>query len=250
MIVYILKKEKLRKISLPEKVMGVYPILDENDKTLANIEAINDSWIIKKNNDIEIQFNNQTVQDAKIVDFGYYVIKKLVDNTETKIITTPMYDKNSKQFVAKMNTITIGSGANDSIQYNYPNVQPNHITLTKNGNFWTATTDKDETYISNRPFRKKNLFHGDYIFLYGLKIIVINNIFIINNPNNLARINSESFDEKIIEKQNITFQKEIASDTPLYSKDEHFFKAPRFKSVIEKEKVKIDEPPKKARTAN
>ena len=42
MIVYILNKDKLRKMNLPQKIYGAYQILDEENKVLANIEAENE----------------------------------------------------------------------------------------------------------------------------------------------------------------------------------------------------------------
>ena len=49
MIVYIIKKDKLRKMTLPEKIYGAYSILDDEEKILANIESENGKWILKTN---------------------------------------------------------------------------------------------------------------------------------------------------------------------------------------------------------
>lgn len=242
MIAYILKSDKLRKLMLPKKVYGAYSILDDNDKILANIEAENGEWILKHNPNIEIFYNSQVVKDIKLVDYGFYRIKHLITGIEVEIISAPIYVTDARRYQIKKNEITIGS-ANSSINYPFPKVAPTHIVLTKSGNYWQATTEVSGAYISTRPFRKKSLFHGDYIFLYGLKIIIINDILIINNPNYMVTLDPLVFEETKPQKQIITKQDPLSDDTPLYSKGQYFFKAPRFKSIIEKAQVRIAEPP-------
>lgn len=249
MICYILRDDKLDKLQLPAKVSGVYSILNNENKMITNIEAENDKWVIKSNDDIEIQANGQVVKDVELVSFCLYVIKEVKKELTTKIISLPTYDNNVEYYISKKDTITIGSSNDCSIVYNIPSVSSTHVTLSKSGNHWVAKTENKGAYINNKPFRNKNMFHGDYIFLYGLKIIVINNYFIINKPNNALSINPECFEKKQIDKQVITYEKEIPDDTPLYNKNQLFFKAPRFKSVIEKERVVIDTPPEREETS-
>lgn len=184
MICYILRDDKLDKLQLPAKVSGVYSILNNENKMITNIEAENDKWVIKSNEDIEIQANGQVVKDVELVSFSLYAIKELKKDLTTTIISLPTYDNNVEYYVTKRDNVTIGSSNDCSIIYDIPSVSPKHITLSKNGNHWVAKTENKGAYINNKPFRNKNMFHGDYIFLYGLKIIVINNYFIINKPNN------------------------------------------------------------------
>lgn len=243
MICYVLRDDKLDKLQLPAKVSGVYSIVNKDNKMITNIEAEDDKWVIKANDNIEIQANGQMVKDVQIVNFCYYTIKEIKNDLVTRIIAIPTYDANVDYYVAKRDEITIGSASNCSIVYKFSGVSDVQVKLVKNGNHWVAKTSSQYTYINNKPFRNKNMFHGDFIFLYGLKIIVVNNYFIINKPNNLLTINPECFDRKQIDKQVVSYDKEIPDDTPLYNKNQYFFKAPRFKSVIEKDKVKIDAPP-------
>ena len=245
MIVYILKNDKLRKMTLPQKIYGAYSVLDDENKILANIESENGEWILKHNPEIEINVNGTVVQDTKLVNYGYYSIKKTINGEVTELYTTPMYDINNKQYVTKSNVVTIGSDPSCSIVYNFNKITPKHITLTKNGKYWVAQTEQSQTYISNRPFKKKNMFHGDYIFVFGLKIIIINDIFIINNPNGQVVVNSQHLEEKAVAQQQPTYQDRVSEDMPLYTKDQYFFKAPRFKSIIEKKRVNICPPPEK-----
>lgn len=245
MIVHVLKKQVVKKVSLPEKVFGVYPLLNDTNKILANIEAKDGKWYLMKNSDIEILSNGESVSEVQLVDFGIYVIKDLFSGELIKLVSSPTYDTSMKYYSCKKNQITIGSDPSSSIRFNLSTIKPTHITLTKKDNYWVATTEENETYISGRPFRKKNMFHGEYIFLYGLKVIVINDYFIINNARNAVTVSPESFDSKVIEQQSVTYDKNISDDTPLYSKLDYFFKAPRFKSVIEVATLKIDPPPPK-----
>ena len=245
MIVYILNKDKLRKMNLPQKIYGAYQILDEENKVLANIEAENGQWILKDNPEIEIEVNGTNTTDTQLVNYGYYSIKRTINGEKIEIYTTPYYDKNNQHYIAKTNRIIIGSDPSCDIVYNFGKVTQKHITLTKNSKYWIAETEQPQTYITNRPFKKKNIFHGDYIFLYGLKIIIINDEIIINNPNGQCAINPASLEAKAVAKQQPTYQDRVAEDMPLYTKEQYFFKAPRFKSVIERKRVNICPPPEK-----
>ena len=245
MIVYILKKDKLRKMTLPEKVYGEYSVLDDQNKVMANIEAVEGKWILKKNPEIEITANGTQTADVVFQNFAHYSIKQIISGEITELYATPLYDNNNKHYVIKSNKLTIGSDQSCSIAFASDKLKPTHITLTKNGKYWVAETESEKTYINNRPFKKKNMFHGDYIFIYGLKIILINDILIVNNPNNHVRINNQQLEEKVIPKQQITYQDRVTDDMPLYNKEQFFFKAPRFKSVIETKKVHICPPPEK-----
>lgn len=118
MIVHVLKKQVVKKVSLPEKVFGVYPLLNESNKILANIEAKDGKWYLMKNNDIEILANNESVSEVELVDFGIYVIKDLFNGDLIKLVASPTYDTTMKYYSCKRNQITIGSDSSSSIRFN------------------------------------------------------------------------------------------------------------------------------------
>ena len=250
MIVNILQKDKIRKIILPEKVYGVYSILDNNGKMLANIEAVNDQWVLKSHNAIEISVEGKVTNDVQLAPYYLYSIKILVTGEVYEFIATPTIDKTNKEYIAKKNQIIITNDASGDIIYNNPLVKNKSIILTKTNNHWVIDNkDQARAYINGRLFKKRNLFHGDVIFVEGLKIIVINDIFIINNPRSLVIVKPDAFDAKTTIKQNITYQKGIPEDKPLYNREDYFNKAPRFRSIRDNYSLTILPAPEKAEEA-
>ena len=237
MIIFIINSKKLRKLKLPNKVAGVYQVNDLDGKTLCNIEGINNEWIIKTNPDVEISNVNGVIKDQPIKEYDYFTIKKLITNEVTEIMAGPMYDTTTKYYQTDKTTVTIGSG-NCDISYNFQSkIAGTNVTLTKVNNHWVAENNGTcPVFIMDKTFKKKNIFHGDYIFLYGLRVVVINNVFLVNNPLGQARV---TLKEVSLPKPNVTYQPQILDDTPMYTKDDFFYKSPRFRSIIEPETVII-----------
>ena len=239
MDINILRENLIRKIQLPEKIYGVYSILDDEGKMLANIEAVENQWVLKSNKNVEMSSNGQVVEEAKIIPYVKYTIKIFVTNEVYEFIPTPTFDKSAKKYTTQSSTITISSGSGE-INFQTETLSGKSIVLTKNGNHWTIENNGARAYVNNKTFKKRNLFHGDYIFVDGLKIIVINNDFIINNPLNRVIV---SIPEKKEVEGTVTFQTGVPDDKKFYGKDEYFNKAPRFRSVTDDYKLSIALPP-------
>ena len=248
MIVYTIRNKKLNKIKLPEKVSGVYQITDDSNHILCNIEGYQDKWVLKNNNDIELSFNNQTVKDSVMSPYYLFSIKQLITNEVTQVIAEPLYDETFARYEVKGNRITIGAG-NCDIQYNYFNkIKSEEVVLTKVDNHWVAeNVSGSDLFLNDRLFKKRNMFHGDHLFIYGLRVIVVNNTVIVNNPMGYVKVGSNLVPTQVPD-QTITYQQTIQEDTPLYTKDDLFFKSPRFRSVIEPVQVKISAPPETNKT--
>ena len=242
MIVNILQKDKIRKIVLPEKVYGVYSILDNDGKMLANIEAVKDQWVLKSNNFIEISVEGKVTKDVQLSPYFIYSIKILVTNEVYEFIPTPTLDSSNKTYETHKEQVIISN--NGDIAYNCSELNNKKLILSKNGNHWTIENPEGaRAYINDRSFKKRNLFHGDYIFVNGLKVIVINNTFIINNPKNAVSIKNDVFSPYQDVKQSLTYQKGVSEDKVLYDKDDYFNKAPRFRSIRDDYTLQIAAPP-------
>ena len=92
MIVNIIQKAKIRKVVLPEKVYGVYSILDDEGKMLVNIEANdNNEWILKANNYVDLTVDGKNTNDVKIEPYSLYTVKIRVNNELYEFIPTPTF---------------------------------------------------------------------------------------------------------------------------------------------------------------
>lgn len=89
------------------------------------------------------------------------------------------------------------------------------------------------------------LNHGDVIFIMGVKIIVLGNMLIYNNPLESVTYNNNLPAHPIEREENpkvVTTEEE--EETKLYTENDYFIRSPRFMEVIEKENFILDEPPK------
>ena len=63
MKVVLFNDTRLQKLTLPKKIEGSFWLTDDlnNDNNIINIEAINDKWVLKGNQDAKIILNNSYV---------------------------------------------------------------------------------------------------------------------------------------------------------------------------------------------
>lgn len=241
MIIYVYNEEYYSKTILPIRIAGVYQIYGKNQQFLANIEEENNRWVIKPAQNMVLEGSNS----SKLNIYDEFIIKELNTDIRHYIYVSPVYEQDSMKYYTQKETITIGNLTNNDIKYIKPNLPQGEIKLTNSNGFWILDTNLPNVFVmdervNNRIF----IYNGDYIFYNGLRIIILGNFFIINNPNNLVNINPQS----LILQENSSVKNEIitskiAENTPLYSKDDYYFKSPRFEQVIEEENVIIDEPP-------
>lgn len=244
MIVYLFNDKTYITINLPNKVSGMYPIY-KDEKLIANILSENDSWTIQLAE--EYASTDILENDAKLIEYKLYNVHSNFEEEAYNLIATPKYDKNV-QLYDFANTITIGNNQNCDIYYTYnSNINGNEaLKITQANQKYIIETNSNNFFVSGkRAINGQKIMNGDYIFFFGLKIILLGTKIIINNPNNLVRINwqnlkpcqaAEPYAEDIIPAQ----QKK---DIPLYSKEDYFYKAPRFSFVIEEAQVDIEKPP-------
>ena len=246
MIVYVYDDDFLNKIFLPTTINGVYPINSFEQKFLCNIEEINGSWVIKKNENVSL-FEVETLKDELHI-YPYFMgsVVDLLNQKKYYLFTTPILDTNTYNVLTNKNTLTIGTSYDCDISIANGVAAEQPITLVYQENKrWLVNANGNSLFVNEIKTNQSLLFFGDYIFFHGLRLFIIGNHFVINNPNNCVKINPNSFvlapkEEKAAE---VLPNHNISSDKPLYNKEDYFFKSPRFTSVMKREKIVIDEPP-------
>lgn len=231
----ILFNKILHTVYLPSRIDGSFQLLDipNSEELLANIEEKDNSWTLNPVEKNYIIKNNMRSLSAKLEVDSFYVLasnerKKLLyveDNVDTsyKIYSCP------DSFV-----ISVGKSSNNNICYNNDYLLSTHLTLTKNNNNWNCKlTQNAYVYINGIFFagNNLNLKNGDVIFLYGLRIIIMNNIISINNPGNRVIINAMNLIEYKINQSSVNYGE--VKDLPLYGENDYFFKPPRMRRFIE-----------------
>ena len=252
MIIYLFNDQFFTKVNLPSIVNGMYS-LSEEEKLVANILSNGKNWEIELSPDFVCDQITDTSNE--LVLYKVYNIKSKIDGENYTIVSIPKYDESFRLFAIK-DTLTVGSNPNCDICYQWSGDARNNndfVKLTKinNSYYWNIETNSND-FILDKGHARSGLVikNGDYIFFYGLKVVLMGNTALINNPNNSLRINQTNIIQKALpENFKIdTVNKKIKGDEPLFKKEDYFFKAPRFNFVLKTDSIEFDEPPAKMDT--
>ena len=253
MIVRLIKKTKIYNFTLPTKISGNYWITDNdylgNVRNLINVEEYRGQWKIKSDFETKIMAGDKEVESAILKDYSLFFLKINTDNEYVILYCSPTMDESVKWLHLKRDgEFIIGNDSKAHINYNYPLVSKQHARLIYNNGKWVAQdlNSKYGTYANNTAITTKPLDYGDIIFIMGLKIIVMKDSILVNNIGNFLR-----FDMNTFEIQYPVTQHQLEVDNPdeegieFFKEDDYFFRAPRFKTMIEPVNIKIDPPPGK-----
>ncbi len=238
MIVYLFNDIYFNKINLPVKINGVYPLYLNNRVFLGNIEEVNGSWKLNLAENIVYD----TGSSFNIENYSNFTLRDENTGTIYYVYILPIYDTTVGYFEIKSDKFTIGKN-NCDLNYDCSYIDDKIITLTYTDNKWNAKTDANCLFISGVRGNDIVLFNGDYIFYYGLKILFLNKYIIINNMNKVSLSSSIFVLTPLSNNSPVVGRANVEDDIPLFSKDDYYFKSPRFNSVIEEESVVIDTPP-------
>lgn len=249
MIVFLMKKDKLEKISLPSVVEGVFTLRFEDKSYIEdiNIEASENKWVLNSNDRFTVVVNNELVNQTELSSHKFYKIKLNLINEYTYIYVLPDFENIYGNLSLTLDTINIGKADSNDIIYNFPMLEDIHATIQKENNEWFIMMKGSSlTYLNGVAIKKDKIKVGDVIFIYGLRIIWLGDHILINYPNNLVKTNSSLviFDkEKRVNNEQFVPTIESFDEISLYGDDETFFHTPRIKRFIEHKYVNIDQPP-------
>ena len=244
MKILVLKKERIITTTLPNTIYGDFQIVDVdnngNQVDLITIKEQNGKWVLTNTEDTQVIVNNQKVYSVNL--FDYFSCEILYRKSDYKYILycLPTYENTTLYQVTDAN-IQIGNNNADILYQN--NFLGNFGAKIYYDNAWyiEVLTDTNFIYLNNKSVKKERLYNGDVVFAVGLRIVVLGNYMIINNPNNMVRLNAQKF--KAIRLSEVALQGEIEEELEIYNEEDYFFRNPRFKRNIQEEKFSIDSPP-------
>ena len=246
----LIKGANMTNFTLPLIIEGNYWITDidpNGDKrNLVNIEARNNNWVLKGNFETQIIMNNVVCENVVLQEYNFYTLK--INNNEFVLVyCAPFFDLTNARYelVSKKN-VAIGSKRGVDIYYNNISVSSVHAVISYDGKNWIINNQDNRfgTFVNRKLVNTKILEIGDIIFILGLKIIYAGSFWIINNPNKLVTINGNNFKRfKVQPLLNVAIEEDDYLE--VYNENDYFFRSPRFRTVIEREKVEIDPPPEK-----
>ena len=250
MIVYIYNDMFFNKINLPLKISGVYPLNINERLFLGNVEEKNGSWIFSCGENFE--FDGKAVKN--IENNTSFVLKDKRTKIQFYVYASDTFNKTPvKLNIINGNNITIGYNQKFDISYSNEIIinKEEYINIIINNNSYVLETESRYVFVNDERTSKKVLHAGDYIFYYGMRLIFNGSEIYINAPVNLLKISSNKFSLKSDNLTPINDEDQgVDEDIPLYSKQDYYFKSPRFYSKLEEEEFIIDEPPKQEEREN
>ena len=255
MKVILIKDGKLYNYVLPKEIKDNYWITDidsfDNIRNLINIEADNGNWTLVSNYDTHIVDTKNNYDRIFLVEYQFYTLKNDNEKNYYYLYAIPDIEKSYNRYsITENGTLLIGADNSNNIIYNNVLVSDMHAYLEYNNGIWTIKDNNSSTgiYVNDTRIQgSKKLYYGDIVFIAGLKIVIMNNFILINDINGKVRVKSSILKEKIQEKYEIdeTVLKYEELNRSLYSKEEYFYRSPRFIEDIYKEEIVIDNPPAK-----
>ena len=247
MKIYLFLNDRVMTFFLPNQIEGSYsfdPVQDDEIK-LINIEERDNKWVIYSTIDSKLMNGEQIISSTVISNNTFYVLRK--NNINYLIYITDLLDKSllTYTFGDDLNMI-IGNSSECNVNYsiNFSNGVMARIYV-KDGKTIIDNMGIN-IYINNYIMNEKSkcLEKGDKIIIFGLKIIILDKLLIMNNPIDCLNINEQA---ARISKYNFSFDNDskdiVVKDMDLYDKDDYFSKSPRLRRIIETKKIKLSPPP-------
>lgn len=257
MKIMLMDSKRLVDLILPKEIFGNYWIVNDNKDNLVSVEGVDDNWIIKSNSDVKV-FRNGTAVDEAILEYEkFYTLKNVIQGESYVIYTCPVYDDSAFQlnittgdssswYIGNNNSPATNSNFQNIISYEQPGFGHNQLKLVYQQGVYTIINLNTQIplYVNGLIVEQTELKYGDFIFILGLKLTIIRDIFYINNPNSLLKYDARIFTARSIAKLDYSkISQESDPSIELYKKSDYFLKPPRFDEKIVEKTLSIDQPP-------
>lgn len=254
MNILLIGNKTLHKLKLPSKIEGSFFLTDPVDNTnLLSFDAENDNWIINTNEETKIKdLADNPVKRVCLKNNDFWFIE--YKNNKKIIYANETYDNTSNIYEIKGNIeLVIGKENDCNLKYDNPFIQNKHMSLKYNNEQWTIEVSENSyVYVNEGLVTKQqmNLNNGDFIFLFGLRILVMNKLIIINNPDNKVTLNEPNlFGYQLsmvdVSPNDQVISEEEVKEEDLYKDNEYFFKTPRLRRFVETYELNVANPPAK-----
>ena len=249
MKIYLYLGNKLLNFSLPKTISGSFSF-DENpeeESKLINIEARDNQWYIYSTTDSSLIVNGGTQISASLVANNYYTIRR--NNIDYLIYVADLFDDSFLTY-SYNEQLNLAIGNVQECNVNFSCELLNGVSaniLYKDNHFVLEVQHESNVYLNDIRVISPSVFIrvGDQINIYGLRIIFLMNMLLINNPMNKVNINFQT--------AGIIYKPLLIGDKPedkeikeveLYSKEEYFSKSPRLRRIIKIKEIELSPPPR------
>lgn len=249
MIITMIAQDRISTISLPSRVSGRYWISaqesDGHKIDVTDVEGIQGQWILH-GSPILVLFDEHGQEastmtltaDKQVINAKYRKTGQLV-----QLYVEPSTDDRQiyrKYCVRENCRLDIGRSSDNQIVFDNRYVSAHHACLIWKNQTWsiTDTQSSNGTFLNEARIATKQLRPGDTVYIMGLKIIVGNGFFALNNPDQAVSISSPSvaeLEQQIPSIDTVSYQDESAPET--------FLSSPRVRQTFERKSITVDPPP-------
>ncbi len=237
---------------LPEKISGQYWVTDidkkGNDYKIISIEASNNKWFLKSNRLVKVLDDSNNPTNSVVLENDCFYKLFFVKDHSTKYLYAQNNNKDFNMFtkyaVKNKAEFIIGRDIKSDIKINNDSVSSVHACLKFDGiDTWKIVDNnsRNGTYVNNKKISNETtLVIGDVVYILGIRIIIGNVFFAINNPNGMVQLNSKELilfkPQKINHTEDKIFEEEEIS---------YYYRSPQFSEKLELFNLVIDPPPAK-----
>ena len=209
----------------------MYPIIAK-ERPIGNVYAKDNKWNISFSEEF-----NTNQKEGELVPYKIYTLMSKYGDKNYVVIAVPKYDETCKKY-SYNGAFSIGNNDNCEICYKASsNVNDIVQVIPLQNGTWQIKTSSNFIFVSGKKaYDGMIIKNGDYIFYYGLRVILLGKLIIVNNPNNQMHLKSGFFQE-VGSESDYTPKDDVKNnannDEPLFSEKDYFYKAPRLNFVVE-----------------
>ena len=246
MKIYLFYPNQIYDFMLPKETEGSFGFdVDKNETSkLINIEAKDNQWIIYSIEGVNVIENGKVIQNAPLQSNTFYIVNR--DNKNYLIYAEDIMENKYKSYSCSAFNMTIGNTPSSNIRYNCPYLGQNEIKIYVTENGIVLEQSQIIAYKNKEVIRegKSIIRSGDTINIYGLEIIFLNGLILMNNPGGMVQIPNFNFGITPYEIPKDELPKiQTVVDKDLYEKKDYFSKSPRIRRIIETKEINLSPPP-------
>ena len=248
----LMKSDKLYKYSFPSENLDNYWIKDfdknDNERDLISMDKKSDGWHLFSNDQCSIVKNGKRCKESEFFQDTFYPL--VINNNGEQEAAYLYYDEENDVSFKSFHVFEDGEyriGKDNTCNIIIPSdviTSPYAVITRKEGRFYIRTVNFNNLiYVNNIRVSQKILETGDTIFIFGFRIIILDDFILLNKD---ARFNSPYVKEEKLPVQDGELIKTIEDDNAtLYLDSDYYDRQPRFTTSITEEEIKIDNPPGK-----
>lgn len=245
MIITLYKPDRIYTLPLPEKASGRFFLSDgdgEMRRELARIDGDGISWHMQTDATVcSILKDDAPCSEMELLEGRFYVLRFADGQADAHLYADPADEQRGtfcKYLVQDSCTLTIGRNEGNGLILHSGYISGNHARLIWKDRKWTLEDleSRNGTYVNEQRCTHTELQPGDAICFVGVKLIVGNGILALNNPGGIVEVRDKHFTPMP--------QPNAQERTDIVPVDRHlFYRAPRFRRVIQVEQLIVDPPP-------